>query len=66
MHCYRPTSPEVGRYLRLRNRLRADPAARARYAALKRSLSGRQWPDMNLYADAKGPLIRELLGETPA
>ncbi|MDA8283650.1 MAG: GrpB family protein [Actinomycetota bacterium] len=34
--------------------LRAEPPVRARYAALKRSLSGRQWPDMNLNADAKG------------
>ena len=27
--------------------------------------AARQWPDMNLYADAKGPLIRELPGEPP-
>lgn len=65
LHCYRPNNPEVGRYLRLRDRLRADPAARGRYADLKRSLATREWPDMNLYADAKGLLIRELLGEAP-
>lgn len=65
LHCYRPTSPEIGRYLRLRDRLRADPAARARYADLKRSLAIREWADMNLYANAKSPLIRELLGEPP-
>lgn len=65
LHCYAPTSPEISWYLRLRDRLRADPVARARYADLKRSLAGREWPDMNLYADAKGPLIRELLTENP-
>lgn len=65
LHCYRPSSPEVSRYLNLRDRLRADPAARSRYADLKRSLATRGWADMNLYADAKGPLIRELLAEPP-
>ncbi len=65
LHCYRSSSPEIGRYLLLRDRLRADPAARARYADLKRSLATRLWADTNLYADAKGPLIRELLGEPP-
>lgn len=63
LHCYEPASPEIDRYLRLRDRLRTDPGARSRYADLKRSLAGREWPDMNLYADAKGPLIRELLGD---
>jgi GrpB-like predicted nucleotidyltransferase (UPF0157 family) len=65
LHCYRPSSPEISQYLNLRDRLRADPAARYRYADLKRSLATRRWADMNLYADAKGPLIRELLAEPP-
>ena len=34
---------------------------RAAYEALKRELAARDWPDMNHYADAKGPLIREIL-----
>jgi GrpB-like predicted nucleotidyltransferase (UPF0157 family) len=63
LHCYQPGSPEIDRYLKLRDLLRTDPSARSRYASLKRSLAGREWPDMNLYADAKGPLIRELLGD---
>jgi len=65
LHCYRPSSPEIGRYLHLRARLRADPAARSRYAELKRSLAARRWADMNLDADAKGPLIRKLLAAPP-
>lgn len=64
LHCYQPGSVEIDRYLRLRDRLRTDASARSRYADLKRSLAGREWPDMNLYADAKGPLIRELLGRS--
>lgn len=62
LHCYQPTSPESGQYPCLRNRLRADPAARAHYAELKRSLAAREWPNMNLYAETKVPLVRELLG----
>lgn len=65
LHCYQPSSPEISQYLQLRDRLRADPAARSRYADLNRSLATRRWADMNLYADAKGPLIRELLAEPP-
>lgn len=48
------------RLLLFRDRLRADEADREAYAALKRGLAGREWPDMNLYAEAKGPLIAEI------
>lgn len=61
LHCFRPDSPEVARYLRFRDRLRSDPGDRERYAAAKRALAGRQWPDMNFYADAKSPVIADIL-----
>ncbi|MFP5068449.1 GrpB family protein [Pseudonocardia nantongensis] len=61
LHCYADDSRETVRYLALRDRLRAHPDERARYAAHKRSLAGREWADMNLYADAKGPVIEEIL-----
>lgn len=61
LHCYRPDDPEVRRYLAFRDRLRVDTADRDRYAAAKRALAGRQWPDMNYYAEAKSPLIEEIL-----
>ena len=61
IHLYEPGDPEIAAHLRFRDRLRADPEARRRYEELKRSLAGREWPDMNYYAEAKGPLIRELL-----
>ena len=51
----------VRRDLLFRDRLRADPADRDAYAALKRRLAQRDWPDMNAYADAKTDLIREIL-----
>ncbi len=52
---------EARDYLALRDLLRRDAAARAEYEALKRSLAGRSWPSMDDYANAKGPLIAELL-----
>lgn len=47
--------------LLFRDRLRADPAAR-RYEAFEREPATREWRDMNYYAEAKGPLIEEILG----
>jgi GrpB-like predicted nucleotidyltransferase (UPF0157 family) len=62
LHCYPPGSVSVRRYLVFRDRLRADEADRARYAAVKRALAARgEWPDMNYYAEAKGPTIEHIL-----
>jgi GrpB-like predicted nucleotidyltransferase (UPF0157 family) len=61
LHVYGTGASEIDDYLLLRDWLRAHPRDRARYAALKRRLARREWADINLYADAKGPLIRELL-----
>lgn len=63
VHLYEPGDAEPARVRALRDRLRSDPQARQRYEDLKRSLAGREWPDVNHYAAAKGPLIRELLAE---
>jgi GrpB-like predicted nucleotidyltransferase (UPF0157 family) len=54
-------SDEARDYLVLRDRLRASPADRAGYEHLKRELAPHDWPDVNYYAEAKGPLIAELL-----
>ena len=62
LHCYAPDAAWVRRYLVFRDRLRADPADRDLYEATKRSLTGREWPDINYYAEAKGPVIDEILG----
>ena len=52
---------EERRYLLLRDHLRASPADRDAYAALKRTLAEREWPTMDHYAEAKAPLIEEIL-----
>jgi GrpB-like predicted nucleotidyltransferase (UPF0157 family) len=62
VHVWAPEDPEVGRYLRFRDRLRASPEDRAAYETLKRELAKREWNDMNHYADAKSQLIAEILG----
>lgn len=64
VHLHEPGDPALEERLRLRDRLRADPAARRRYEDAKRALAGRTWPDVNHYAEAKGPVIRALLAET--
>ena len=68
VHCYAPGSDAVVEYRLLREHLRTHPEARREYEATKRALAGREWPDMNHYAEAKGPTIRRLLrdaGRTP-
>jgi GrpB-like predicted nucleotidyltransferase (UPF0157 family) len=61
VHIWANADPEVARALRFRDRLRRSPADRQAYEQLKRDLAGRDWPDMNHYADAKGPVIEEIL-----
>jgi GrpB-like predicted nucleotidyltransferase (UPF0157 family) len=61
VHVWPSGSPSIASDLAFRDRLRADPEDRAAYEALKRELATRDWPDMNHYAEAKGPLIREIL-----
>ena len=48
------------RHLAFRDHLRANPERAAQYAALKRDLAGREWQDMNDYADAKTDFIRAI------
>ncbi|GAA4836370.1 GrpB family protein [Luteimicrobium xylanilyticum] len=49
------------RHLLFRDRLRDDDADRRLYQDLKLRLAQQDWPDMNAYSDAKGPLIAEIL-----
>jgi GrpB-like predicted nucleotidyltransferase (UPF0157 family)/ribosomal protein S18 acetylase RimI-like enzyme len=66
VHVRAARDPEVDRHVLLRDHLRSSPRDQARYAELKRSLAKRDWEDMNHYADAKGPLIREILARAGA
>jgi GrpB-like predicted nucleotidyltransferase (UPF0157 family) len=63
IHVFPPWSAEIGRYLTLRERLRASPLARTAYEARKRELAHREWPTMDHYASAKSAVIEALLAE---
>lgn len=48
------------RHLLFRDWLRVDPDDRERYARAKQELAGRDWPDMNAYAEAKDGIIEQI------
>jgi GrpB-like predicted nucleotidyltransferase (UPF0157 family) len=62
LHCYPLGHAETRKFLLFRDRLRADDADRRRYEEAKRALADREWRDMNYYAEAKHPVIAEILG----
>ena len=49
------------RHLVFRDWLREHPEDRRRYEDVKRSLAGREWADMNDYADAKTDVIAAIM-----
>jgi GrpB-like predicted nucleotidyltransferase (UPF0157 family) len=61
LHVFKVGSREVERMLRFRDRLRAVPSDRERYAAAKRALAQRDWTYVQQYADAKTEVIEEIL-----
>ena len=61
IHVFSPDSPEIKRYLLLRDRLRASEEERELYARTKRSLSHRSWPSMQHYAEAKTEVIEDII-----
>jgi GrpB-like predicted nucleotidyltransferase (UPF0157 family) len=60
-HILPPDCVETVRYLAFRDRLRAEPAERRRYAEVKRELAGRDWPTMDDYADAKSEVVEHII-----
>jgi len=66
VHVWDRRDPEVDRYLVFRDRLRSSPEDRDRYEQLKRTLSKRDWHDMNHYAEAKTSLVEEILARDGA
>jgi GrpB-like predicted nucleotidyltransferase (UPF0157 family) len=62
IHVFSPGSKEIARYLAFRDHLRTNAAERDIYAATKRQLASRDWPDMNAYADAKTSVIEQIIG----
>ena len=46
------------RHILFRDYLRQNPAVAGQYASLKKELAGREWTDVNEYADAKTQFIK--------
>lgn len=61
LHVWGDDDPEVERYVVFRDRLRSHADERALYERVKRDLAGREYKDVNFYADAKGDVIRAIL-----
>ena len=61
VHIWPAGSEDVARHLVFRDWLRCHPEDRRLYERTKRELAARPWPDMNYYAEAKGPVIGEIL-----
>jgi GrpB-like predicted nucleotidyltransferase (UPF0157 family) len=61
LHVWPTGCKESSDYLTLRDWLRAHAEDRHLYESTKRELAGRQWRDMNYYAEAKGPVIAEIM-----
>jgi len=66
VHVYSGGSPEIGRYLLLRDRLREDEGDRTLYARTKRELAKREWPSVNHYAEAKTRVIEGIIARAAA
>jgi GrpB-like predicted nucleotidyltransferase (UPF0157 family) len=57
--------PQLGRYLRLRDRLRDDRGAIAAYSAVKSWIAARHPADRIAYTDGKDAIVRLLRGPDP-
>jgi GrpB-like predicted nucleotidyltransferase (UPF0157 family) len=60
VHIWQAGTDDEDRHLVFRDHLRSNRADREAYEVLKRSLAGR-WRDVNYYAEAKGPFIRQVV-----
>jgi GrpB-like predicted nucleotidyltransferase (UPF0157 family) len=61
LHVYSAESPEIDRYLLLRDRLRENGKERNLYVRTKRELARRDWPSMQHYAEAKTEVIEGII-----
>jgi GrpB-like predicted nucleotidyltransferase (UPF0157 family) len=66
VHVFSLGSPEIERYLLLRERLREDRCDRELYAGTKRELANREWPSMQHYAEAKTEVIEGIIARAAA
>ncbi|GAA3643470.1 hypothetical protein GCM10022236_52680 [Microlunatus ginsengisoli] len=61
LHVFTTGSPEVERMLLFRDRLRSCIEDRELYERIKRELAGRSWAYGQDYADAKSPVVEEVI-----
>lgn len=66
VHVFSPGSPEIVRYLLLRDHLRDNDEDRELYAQTKRDLASRDWPSMQHYAEAKTEVIEGIIARAVA
>ena len=66
VHFYSSGSPEIERYLLLRDHLRENEEDRELYARTKRNLASRDWPSMQHYAEAKTEVIEGIITRAAA
>jgi GrpB-like predicted nucleotidyltransferase (UPF0157 family) len=66
LHTFSPGSPEIGRMLAFRDRLRTHPDELAAYESKKRELAGRTWAFVQDYADAKGEVVEGIIARAHA
>lgn len=66
LHVFSAKCPEIERVLLFRDWLRTHPGDRELYARTKRELAGQNWKYGQNYADAKTPVIEEILGRARA
>jgi GrpB-like predicted nucleotidyltransferase (UPF0157 family) len=61
VHVFSAGSPEIERYLLLRERLRQNEGDRELYAQTKRELAKQDWPTMEHYAEAKTEVAEDII-----
>jgi GrpB-like predicted nucleotidyltransferase (UPF0157 family) len=61
VHLYAHGDPAVDTLVAFRDRLRVDETDRAAYAEAKRSLIAQGWASMDDYAQAKTPIVSDIL-----
>jgi GrpB-like predicted nucleotidyltransferase (UPF0157 family) len=64
LHVFSAGCPEIERMVRFRDHLRMDRDDRALYEQTKRDLARRRWKYTQHYADAKAPVVEEILARS--
>jgi GrpB-like predicted nucleotidyltransferase (UPF0157 family) len=66
VHVFSPGSPEIKRYLLLRDHLRENDEDRELYVRTKRDLASKDWPSMDHYDEAKTEVIEGIITRAAA